>query len=42
MRATELRRMGTGMAFTSLWIIGLSVFTVYPVAASLFYSFCDY
>ena len=42
MRATELRRMGTGMAFTSLRIIGLSVFTVYPVAASLFYSFCDY
>lgn len=42
MRATELRRIGTGMAFTSLWIIGLSVFTVYPVAASLFYSFCDY
>jgi multiple sugar transport system permease protein len=24
------------------WLVGLAVFTVYPVAASLFYSFCDY
>lgn len=32
----------TGLGFTSLWIIGLSVFTAYPVFASLYYSFCDY
>jgi len=32
----------TGLAFTSLWIVGLSVFTLYPVFASLYYSFCDY
>lgn len=32
----------TGLGFTSLWIVGLSVFTAYPVLASLYYSFCDY
>ncbi len=31
-----------GLAFCALWILGLTVFTAYPVAASLFYSFCDY
>jgi multiple sugar transport system permease protein len=34
--------MRTGLGFTSLWIIGFGVFLLYPVAASLFYSFCDY
>ncbi len=36
------RQAIAGFAFTSLWIVGLGLFTVYPVAASLFYSFCDY
>lgn len=36
------RNFFTGIAFTSLWIVGLSVFTLYPVFASLYYSFCDY
>jgi multiple sugar transport system permease protein len=36
------RRAGRGLGFTAPWIVGLSVFTLYPVAASLFYSFCDY
>jgi multiple sugar transport system permease protein len=35
-------RLGAGLGFTALWIVGLGVFTLYPVAASLFYSFCDY
>lgn len=42
MMTSSLRRAGTGLAFTSLWVVGLSVFTAYPVLASLFYSFCDY
>lgn len=36
------RRLFHGLAFTALWVIGLGVFTVYPVLASLYYSFCDY
>ncbi len=39
------RRLGstlTGLAFCLPWIVGLLVFTLYPVVASLFYSFCDY
>jgi multiple sugar transport system permease protein len=35
----DLRR---GLGFTGLWFVGLGVFTLYPVAASLYYSFCDY
>lgn len=31
-----------GLGFTSLWIIGLTTFTLYPMLASLYYSFCDY
>jgi multiple sugar transport system permease protein len=31
-----------GLLFCALWFVGLSVFTAYPVLASLFYSFCDY
>ena len=38
----ERQRTGRGLAFVSPWIIGLAAFTVYPVAASLYYSFCDY
>jgi multiple sugar transport system permease protein len=38
----KLGRIGAGLGFTGLWIIGLGVFTAYPVLASLYYSFCDY
>ncbi|HEY0945173.1 MAG TPA: sugar ABC transporter permease [Opitutaceae bacterium] len=38
----ERRSLLSGLGFTSLWIIGLGVFTAYPVVASLYYSFCDY
>lgn len=37
-----LRRLLTGLAFVSPWIIGLTAFVAYPVLASLYYSFCDY
>jgi multiple sugar transport system permease protein len=42
MTSRERRNLCTGLAFTSLWIVGFGVFLLYPVAASLFYSFCDY
>lgn len=42
MTSRERRQLFTGLGFTSLWIVGLSVFTAYPVIASLYYSFCDY
>ena len=38
----EKRNLWLGLAFISPWIIGFLVFTVYPVCASIFYSFCDY
>ncbi len=42
MTTRERRNLFTGLAFTSLWIVGLAAFTAYPVLASLYYSFCDY
>ncbi len=42
MTARDWKNLRQGLAFTSLWIVGLGVFTAYPVLASLYYSFCDY
>jgi multiple sugar transport system permease protein len=42
MTPAERKRLRSGLGFTALWIVGLGTFTVYPVLASLFYSFCDY
>ncbi len=42
MTTGEQKRTALGLAFVSPWILGVAVFTVYPVAASLYYSFCDY
>ncbi len=42
MHAGERQRLLTGLAFISPWLLGFAAFTVYPVAASLYYSFCDY
>ncbi|MCB0125212.1 MAG: sugar ABC transporter permease [Caldilineaceae bacterium] len=39
---TARRRFLTGMAFISLWMIGFFVFNLYPMAASLYYSFTEY
>src|SRR3954451_2345964 len=41
-RAKALRRLAVGLAFAAPWIIGLGVFLVYPIAASLYYSFAEY
>ena len=38
----EFKTLLTGLAFTSPWIIGFLIFTLYPVGASIYYSFCDY
>jgi len=35
-------RLGFGLSFASPWLIGLSVFVLYPIAASIVYAFCDY
>lgn len=42
MTSGEKLNLRRGLAFCALWFVGLGVFTVYPVVASLFYSFCDY
>ncbi|MCX7914818.1 MAG: sugar ABC transporter permease [Verrucomicrobiae bacterium] len=42
MTVAERRNLRNGLLFCAPWLIGLSVFTAYPVGASLFYSFCDY
>jgi multiple sugar transport system permease protein len=42
MTAGERQRTFLGLAFVSPWLIGVAVFTFYPIAASLYYSFCDY
>ncbi len=40
---TTMRRdLRNGILFASPWLIGFLVFTAYPIAASLFYSFCSY
>jgi multiple sugar transport system permease protein len=38
----ERRNLWLGLAFASPWIIGFLAFTLYPVLASVYYSFCDY
>ncbi|MCS6950118.1 MAG: sugar ABC transporter permease [Armatimonadota bacterium] len=32
----------TGWLFVSPWLLGFLLFTLYPILASLYYSFCDY
>ena len=36
------REAAAGLWFASPWFIGLAVFLAYPLAASMYYSFCDY
>ena len=40
-RAARRRQM-TGLAFASPWLLGFAIFIVYPLCASLFYSFCSW
>ncbi len=36
------RRLIIGLLFTSPFLVGFTVFTIYPVFASVYYSFCEY
>jgi len=36
------RRLITGILFISPWVVGFLAFTLFPIAASLYYSLCDY
>jgi len=36
------RNLVKGLLFISPWVVGLLAFTIYPVAASLYYSFSQY
>jgi multiple sugar transport system permease protein len=38
----EWRDVRVGLIFISPWIVGFLTFTLYPVLASIYYSFCDY
>lgn len=39
---TARRRFLTGLAFISLWMVGFFAFNLYPMVASLYYSFTEY
>ncbi len=39
---TTRRNFFTGLSFASLWIIGFLAFNLYPMLASLYYSFTEY
>src|SRR5436305_9606968 len=36
------RDLRTGLAFISPWLLGFLLLTLYPILASLYYSFCEY
>jgi multiple sugar transport system permease protein len=38
----DRKRLGLGLLFVSPWLVGLVALTLYPVVASVYYSFCDY
>jgi multiple sugar transport system permease protein len=42
MTAGDRRRTLTGLAFAGPWLVGFAAFTLYPVCASVYFSFCDY
>jgi multiple sugar transport system substrate-binding protein len=40
--AKSSRALARGLLFCSPWLVGLSVFILYPIASSFVYSLCDY
>lgn len=42
MTPRERRRLATGLAFISPWILGFLALCLYPLLASVYYSLCDY
>jgi multiple sugar transport system permease protein len=41
-RNRERRKTLEGLLWISPWLVGFLVFTLYPIGASLYYSFCDF
>lgn len=42
MTKLERKKLGVGLLFCAPWLIGLSVFLIYPLLAAFYYSLCDY
>jgi len=42
MKRRERRNLRNGLLFISPWIVGFVMFVAYPLAASVYFSFCDY
>ena len=42
MTAADRRRLKSGFTFVSPWFVGLGLFVLYPILASLYFSFCEY
>lgn len=42
MTKTEKSDLIKGILFTSPWLVGFSIFVIYPILASFYYSFCNY
>jgi len=42
LRRSEQRAVLQGLLFISPWLAGFLIFTLYPIIASMYYSFCDY
>lgn len=42
MSASARRDLRNGLLFISPWLVGLIVFTIYPIIASVYFSFTDY
>lgn len=42
MTRDDRKRLFVGVAFVSPWLVGFLGLTLYPLVASLYYSFCDY
>lgn len=42
MSPSDVRDLRRGLAFCLPWLIGLSLFLLYPLAAAFYYSLCDY
>lgn len=41
-RKTNNREMWLGLGFISPWLVGFLIFTLYPILASFYFSFCEY
>jgi len=42
MTSLERSNLRNGLMFCAPWLIGLTVFLIYPLVAAFYYSLCDY